>query len=327
MDLAEVIKKLHELEANIEQYSQSELDRFVETNAEKALQSGISAVLIRRQMGHCCDWCANIAGVYDYGRGRYPEDIFKRHRFCKCIVTVKHEKGGYHEVWSKKTYRTQAEARKERLEAVRKEYAAAAAEDRKKWQQRVTAQREHAAAFEKAKRAAREEGKLFFDSTEFYTNLPPTDPGKAVDCPYYFTHRGVELKIDGDQAEFHPTVEERMTADWIAERFGYQVTRMPKINKPPELKCGDYLVNGSVLFDLKEPEGGTKNTIQNQVNGHRGQAEVFVISIAKTPLTKERVFADVERIMRDYRKDWIKEIWVIDGKVGNYSLLKTYTRV
>lgn len=47
--------------------------------------------IVRTTDGHCCDWCANLAGTYEYGME--PKDVYRRHDNCGCQVTFISEKG------------------------------------------------------------------------------------------------------------------------------------------------------------------------------------------------------------------------------------------
>jgi hypothetical protein len=40
--------------------------------------------IIRASVGGCCKWCNDVAGVYEYPN--VPKDVFRRHRYCRCIV-------------------------------------------------------------------------------------------------------------------------------------------------------------------------------------------------------------------------------------------------
>jgi len=86
-------------------------DQYVEANVKFRSRAGMKEVIIRRQLGKCCKWCADLAGIYEYGD--HPDDIFRRHDNCKCMVTYKDE-DGYTDVWTKKNFDAQREARKTR---------------------------------------------------------------------------------------------------------------------------------------------------------------------------------------------------------------------
>ncbi|MBR0456520.1 MAG: hypothetical protein IJJ01_07595 [Firmicutes bacterium] len=95
---------------------QSFYDYYVEANVRFRSRLGMKAVIIRRQLGHCCDWCASLAGIYDPSNA--PDNIYKRHENCRCLVTSKTEKG-YQNVWNKKIYKTQRQARIEKINEIK----------------------------------------------------------------------------------------------------------------------------------------------------------------------------------------------------------------
>lgn len=97
---------------------QSFYDMYVEANVNFRSKLGMKEVIIRRQLGSCCDWCAGLAGIFDAHNA--PDDIYKRHRDCRCLVTYKSEKG-YQDVWNKKIYQTQREARIDKLQQIEKD--------------------------------------------------------------------------------------------------------------------------------------------------------------------------------------------------------------
>lgn len=86
-------------------------DQYVEANVRFRSRAGMKELIIRRQLGKCCDWCADLAGIYTPENA--PDDIYRRHDNCKCMVTYKDE-DGYTDVWSKKAFDSQREARKEK---------------------------------------------------------------------------------------------------------------------------------------------------------------------------------------------------------------------
>lgn len=84
-------------------------DQYVEANVKFRSRAGMKEVIIRRQLGKCCKWCADLAGIYEYGD--HPDDVFRRHDNCKCMVTYKDE-DGYTDVWTKKKFESEKEARR-----------------------------------------------------------------------------------------------------------------------------------------------------------------------------------------------------------------------
>lgn len=93
-------------------------DSYVEANVRFRSKLGMKEVIVRRQLGNCCKWCADLAGIYD--ANNTPSDVFKRHRNCRCLVTHKTETK-YTDLWSGKEYKTQKEARYNRIKELENE--------------------------------------------------------------------------------------------------------------------------------------------------------------------------------------------------------------
>ncbi|NLL91202.1 MAG: hypothetical protein GX222_02135 [Ruminococcaceae bacterium] len=75
------------LDEPVVNYSQSVVDAAIKINAAFHFKSGLSPRIIRTSTGKCCDWCNKLVGVYDYQSVRDTgNDVFRRHRFCKCTV-------------------------------------------------------------------------------------------------------------------------------------------------------------------------------------------------------------------------------------------------
>lgn len=94
-------------------------DDCIDVNAELRDQAGLDCYLTRDAGGGCCPWCQALGGRYNYADA--PDDIFRRHDHCTCIVT--YECGRKRQdVWSKKTWEADPkdiEARKAASEAAR----------------------------------------------------------------------------------------------------------------------------------------------------------------------------------------------------------------
>ena len=86
--------------------SEAFFDDFIDSNAKFRENAGLKSKLIRKAEPNCCKWCANLEGVYDYDNA--PEDIYRRHEFCRCIVTYQSGKTSQN-VWSKKTWQSTPE--------------------------------------------------------------------------------------------------------------------------------------------------------------------------------------------------------------------------
>lgn len=79
------------LDEPIKNFSQSVVDDSIKSNADFQAKAGLQPKITRRQAGSCCDWCKKIVGVYEYPY--VPEDVYRRHNYCRCTVTYEPQKG------------------------------------------------------------------------------------------------------------------------------------------------------------------------------------------------------------------------------------------
>lgn len=88
-------------------------DDYVRANAETRTELGLKAIITRSASARCCDWCADLEGVYDYRDA--PEDIYRRHEFCRCSVTYQTERTTQN-VWTKQSWQSSPEEIRRREE-------------------------------------------------------------------------------------------------------------------------------------------------------------------------------------------------------------------
>lgn len=88
------------LDEPIINFSQSIVDDTIKRNADFQHKAGLKPKIIRKEVGNCCSWCKEVVGVYEYPD--VPEDVYKRHRFCRCTVDYLPGNGKKQDVWSKK---------------------------------------------------------------------------------------------------------------------------------------------------------------------------------------------------------------------------------
>ncbi len=75
------------LDEPVKNFSMSVVDELVKANAEFQAQAGLEPQIKRTAASDCCDWCEKLAGTYKYDYPNYvPEDVFRRHRKCECLV-------------------------------------------------------------------------------------------------------------------------------------------------------------------------------------------------------------------------------------------------
>ncbi len=284
------------LRATLENISRGMYDDFVESSCRSMRKSGAKAVIVRKEIGSCCDWCRSLAGTYDYSAGQYPDDIFRRHENCRCIVTVSNEKGHYTDVWSKREYDSERELIRGRIEDIQHEEARTAVRERK--------------ARKRAKAVS--EGKQFFDSTDFwkdadrragedfYTGVK--DPGKV------FYKDGQRYEIDNHHVKFEPSQHEREIAEVLAEQLHERVILQPKIDDPPNIRMPDYIINGQG-YDLKTVSGKGKNTLDSAVKDRKGQATTFVFDVTNFKVSEDDMLRQASHIIE--RREWIDKIILI----------------
>jgi len=227
---------------------------------QKKLRSGVKSVIVRRELGNCCDWCKGIAGVYDYSDA--PADIFRRHDNCRCMVTVRTKRGTYQDAWSKKEYKSQRGARIARTNEIEK-------------------QGNQLDELNRIKRKAKSNGERFADTTDYWRNLKH-ELGIVEDADAV-TVNGVRYKADGKNVKLKPKPGERETAKILADLFGGIVEMLPDVNMPEGIKSADYAVNG-IRFDRKGPSGTGKNTIKNNIGEAVGQALNVVLDLSNCPM-------------------------------------------
>lgn len=87
------------LDEPIKNFTQAVADDCVEKNAEFHKGLGFEPKLIRKAEANCCKWCNEIDGVYDYSEA--PDDIYRRHRFCRCTVEYDPGESKKQNIWTK----------------------------------------------------------------------------------------------------------------------------------------------------------------------------------------------------------------------------------
>ncbi|HZJ99880.1 MAG TPA: hypothetical protein VFC79_07730 [Tissierellaceae bacterium] len=72
------------LDEPIKNFTQAIVDDAIEKNTEFHNGLGLKPSVTRIVQGDCCDWCREVAGTYHYPD--IPDDVYRRHRFCRCTV-------------------------------------------------------------------------------------------------------------------------------------------------------------------------------------------------------------------------------------------------
>jgi len=101
-------------------FHQSSADRTLKKNVKFQARAGLHPKITRKATGGCCKWCQALAGIYDYGDE--PNDIYRRHQRCQCVVDFKPGDGKRQNVWSKEWHEDTEPEKVEARKKTEKEY-------------------------------------------------------------------------------------------------------------------------------------------------------------------------------------------------------------
>lgn len=87
------------LDEPIKNFTQAIVDDVIEKNTEFHEGLGLVPSVTRIVQGDCCDWCREVAGTYYYPD--IPDDVYRRHRFCRCTVEYDPGDGKKKNAWKK----------------------------------------------------------------------------------------------------------------------------------------------------------------------------------------------------------------------------------
>lgn len=259
-------------------------DSYVEANVRFRSKLGMKEVIVRRQLGNCCKWCADLAGIYD--ANKTPSDVFKRHRNCRCLVTHKTEKQ-YEDVWSGKKFKTQKEARYQRFEDIAKE-------------KRINEK------YDAIKRELTANNVHIYDATDEWNDR--ATPKKVVIKELNkITIDGVDYEVDNKYVLFDLKEHEKVVLENMVKKYGGVMKLCPKIVNPQNIKMSDCIFN-DVRYDLKTPginNPGTTSSdaLFNTMFRKKEQATRFIFDISLTGLTREQAVAQARALfVRDKSK-------------------------
>ena len=93
----------------VKNFTQAIVDDGVKANSEFQYKAGLRPKIVRKEVGNCCDWCKEVVGTYTYPD--VPEDVYRRHRYCRCTVEYYPGDGKRQDVHSKKWVDPQKEGK------------------------------------------------------------------------------------------------------------------------------------------------------------------------------------------------------------------------
>lgn len=74
------------------------VNRFIHVNQKIMSDAGLKPVLVREAEANCCEWCANLAGEYDYETNK-TGDVWRFHDGCGCKLTMYPTVGPERVIW------------------------------------------------------------------------------------------------------------------------------------------------------------------------------------------------------------------------------------
>jgi hypothetical protein len=89
--LVEAVKKRGEIGPlfydQVTNFSQNVVDQAIKDNAEVQSGAGLHPKIVRTAEAHCCKWCDDLAGTYDYDEVKATGDpVWSRHDNCRCLI-------------------------------------------------------------------------------------------------------------------------------------------------------------------------------------------------------------------------------------------------
>ena len=89
--------------AYTDNFYQSTVDEAVRANADFQWKSGLEPKVTRLAKYDCCKWCQSLEGTYKYEDVKDTgNDVWRRHKNCKCLIVYAPRKGKAVDVKSRK---------------------------------------------------------------------------------------------------------------------------------------------------------------------------------------------------------------------------------
>ena len=88
------------LDEPIVNFTQSIIDDSIRENAEFHAKTGLVPTISRHSTGRCCKWCDSLVGNYIYGEE--PNNFYRRHQHCTCVIDYHPKNGKVQNSWTKK---------------------------------------------------------------------------------------------------------------------------------------------------------------------------------------------------------------------------------
>ena len=88
------------LDEPVKNFTQAAVDDMVKVNVDFHYKLGLRPKIIRKAAPGCCKWCDTLEGEYEYPDD-VPDDVYRRHRFCRCMTEYDPGDSRRQDVWTK----------------------------------------------------------------------------------------------------------------------------------------------------------------------------------------------------------------------------------
>ncbi len=88
------------LDEPVKNFTQAVVDDMVKVNVDFHYKLGLRPKIIRKAAPGCCKWCDTLEGEYEYPDD-VPDDVYRRHRFCRCMTEYDPGDSRRQDVWTK----------------------------------------------------------------------------------------------------------------------------------------------------------------------------------------------------------------------------------
>ena len=137
-----------------------------------------------------------------------------------------------------------------------------------------------------------------------------------------FHYNDNDYFIDGKNVTTEGMNIEKEFAQLLNEKYGIQITVLPRIEIPERIKTPDYYINDIEKMDLKTIKGESPRTFKNAMGKQKGKAEIFIFNVINDNISIE--IAD-ERIRKLFYTSDVSFLRIAI-LFKNQSLIKVYER-
>lgn len=263
------------LSAAVENISNAFYDAYVEVNCRVRAMAGLKMTVIRDEVGDCCDWCADLAGIYNYET--VPKEVWERHEHCRCIVTTRTEKGTYQDAWNRKEFNSYRENRIAREKEI--------LEDQTQYEEELKAK-------------------------SFSIGV-----GEDVTDEYIKNSRPYRGRIDFEEGFVkEENTNEISIGEWLYHTFGGELLHINEHDKPDGKSQPDYLWRGR-LWDLKtvSTEKAANSALQSGIDQTKSNMGGIILNYGDHVIDNKKLSEVIKRRM-GWHPNRHPDVIIIEGE-------------